>query len=861
MISIINNNTTYNYSHYASRPKWLIWMNSRQVNKQDQHEKKRPLFRQRLSLFQAGELLCWSSDLSFLNLRAYFSNLLKALHICRFAARNNKKILFVNGGYCIDGSTALLNQWLNESYLRQVTPRTLSNIFKTSSKKRSIRIPAFGHYQGGATSAQDLTENKNASVDNNQNLSASSAIKANTTRNCFIHNSCEGKSKGSCEGKSKGSCEGKSKGSCEGKSKGSCEGKSKGKKFQNFLNFGATSSKSEALFQGSQKSSWPYAARLAIFKPKKKKLPLEYFKVYASYADLQGLATGLGRTKKQARQSTLNQPAQVTKTLLPEFLLPSEVGGYSRPTKKKTSLVLAQSVEPSSTEYNSGRDLKPFWGIKKTHANSVIKINVTEARLISQQSAQGILAPRGGFFTNPKTSFLAMQNALNIRLFSRQDQLSLEKTSKVGRAILEPFSSAVCSSVVEPEEDRTFELQGKSGKQHPLVELTTSSRIKEDLLHNKILVTGPLAFARAKANTVDTAGLNKWAQRGYNQHYLGFSLNTTSIKQYEQSRAKTAHKQYGFFGNPLAWQFGYQNLKSLYYTSNRNNVTSQSPVIPIGLLRPLAGKNAIRLSKSKVSFYSPIKQVLGSERSILPRNVQAKYKVENTAAYKKNDLKHPSASETLKASKRIKKTPWPFRNYQEKSGTFATKQNDQNSAEKYLHRAITKRLRHAPCAAKVAANLCRQLGSFAGFKKGLGGKESSSPVRLFVSQTKESKGAVIRGFLFEPNLRYRSHYNAVITLNQYKQYGMLTKTAFLGNRLADVIVFLNPEKNQNLVNQANSLKIPTIGVISGDLSIKQKKRQSSRNYSLIDSVYYPIIGNPASPFFIRTFIGLFARML
>lgn len=106
---------------------------------------------------------------------------------------------------------------------------------------------------------------------------------------------------------------------------------------------------------------------------------------------------------------------------------------------------------------------------------------------------------------------------------------------------------------------------------------------------------------------------------------------------------------------------------------------------------------------------------------------------------------------------------------------------------------------------------------------------------------------------------FRRYYKTIITLNQLKQYEMFAKTPFVNNQLADIIFFISPEKNQNLVDQANSLKIPTIGIVSG--SGCSKTRQNCNNFRFKDSVYYPILGNPYSDFFTRAVIGLFIKIL
>ena len=109
-------------------------------------------------------------------------------------------------------------------------------------------------------------------------------------------------------------------------------------------------------------------------------------------------------------------------------------------------------------------------------------------------------------------------------------------------------------------------------------------------------------------------------------------------------------------------------------------------------------------------------------------------------------------------------------------------------------------------------------------------------------------------------LSFYRYYNTIIALNHLNQYRMFAKTPFINNRLADIIFFINPEKNQRLVNQANGLKIPTVGIISGNMASAQG-HQGYNNFRLKESVYYPILGNPTSSFFTRAIISLIVKCL
>lgn len=76
--------------------------------------------------FKARPLLCWHNDLAYYNLRLYFLNTLRALHVCWSAVRNNKKIGFVgvSGDLLNQASCACLTSWFKtQSLTRDSLPR------------------------------------------------------------------------------------------------------------------------------------------------------------------------------------------------------------------------------------------------------------------------------------------------------------------------------------------------------------------------------------------------------------------------------------------------------------------------------------------------------------------------------------------------------------------------------------------------------------------------------------------------------------------------------------------------------------------------------------------------------------------
>ena len=154
MLYTINNNTAYEYSKFIHRPKWWLHLEMpikhKQLNpnfvmplKGTQELSKdymfgtnlKPFWNNTQNFFQTCELLCKRHDLQFLNLRAYFSNVLKALHLCWCAARNNKKIVFINhqGSISSNFKLNLVKRCLIAQHQRQTVPQTLEQFVNIQS--------------------------------------------------------------------------------------------------------------------------------------------------------------------------------------------------------------------------------------------------------------------------------------------------------------------------------------------------------------------------------------------------------------------------------------------------------------------------------------------------------------------------------------------------------------------------------------------------------------------------------------------------------------------------------------------------------------------------------------------------------
>jgi hypothetical protein len=108
---------------------------------------------------------------------------------------------------------------------------------------------------------------------------------------------------------------------------------------------------------------------------------------------------------------------------------------------------------------------------------------------------------------------------------------------------------------------------------------------------------------------------------------------------------------------------------------------------------------------------------------------------------------------------------------------------------------------------------------------------------------------------------YKAYYHRLLTSSKKEYDKMFSKTPYVGNALADLIFFINPEKDKNLTNQARNLQIPTMGIVSGTSVKRLGKKHNVKTYGLEDCVSYPILGNPASRSFIRIILNLIIKLL
>ena len=109
---------------------------------------------------------------------------------------------------------------------------------------------------------------------------------------------------------------------------------------------------------------------------------------------------------------------------------------------------------------------------------------------------------------------------------------------------------------------------------------------------------------------------------------------------------------------------------------------------------------------------------------------------------------------------------------------------------------------------------------------------------------------------FKPFRSY-DYYSMFIHAQAYNETKRFAYNPYL--RHADLVFFVNPDKNPGLAEQVKKLAIPSIGIVSGLKSTSYRKQPYQAN--LHDSVTYPIVGNPDNLIFVMMIVRVFATLI
>nr|YP_010003086.1 ribosomal protein S2 [Ulva sp. TM708]AZP40119.1 ribosomal protein S2 [Ulva sp. TM708] len=743
MIFIINNNTTHNYSTYSTGPS-RIYSASLNVKCPIQtminhyaatfqnNQNNKPY------LFQTKQLLCWGPDIAFFNLRNTFSNIFKALQICWSAARNNKKILFINGKDSIAADSILVNAWLMQQYKRHSMPRKLNNISNYGSKYTS-HSPASSKYSINTAYQNKALFNHLSTFLNSCCIKMQMPHIPNTKVQSFIKNS---------------------------NSLFNCI-LTKSKDFYahncSQLRHMQSNNSKYAHQQKTKQNELPKTRKLNIQKASK-----------IIHSDMLGLGKSLTQNENKLAVSNYDQ--------------------------------------------------------LKINTNNAIRLQVKEAHILTQQITGEITVPLVGFLTNTRTGFNTLQNQLNDEFFNQSKSVYLNNSL-----------NTLVKNVVH-------------------IRPKTKSLNRQSALHHNY---------EASINKLQSS----YSTSIYHQYYLPFSfyvrpvnLNNGGLLINQQSIQKQYIVRQNVFGKILAWRLKGQYPSSMFYSqykifdqrhkykskqltiANNNNVDAGVYALK---LTPAKSQVLFKNSKNFITLKQPVRLVQRTYKTSL--KFYSNFKPYNTHSENKSPIKFSPA-------------PAPAGIYPGpglKPG-LAFSKNTRNPNPKVLLKSLKDNSINNFYISRFYQNI-KNSSMYKNQHKNSLNSTKSSVTQLFRTNYVLKAYKAHTKQLIPKQLRYDekkfcNYYDTLINSNQLNQYQMFAKSPYVNNKLADIIFFINPEKNQNLVNQANCLKIPTIGVISG-MAYSELGRRSCNHYNLNNLVNYPILGNPSSHFFVYTLIGVFVKAL
>nr|WVH39672.1 ribosomal protein S2 [Ulva dactylifera] len=715
MIYIINNNTTHNYSRYSTGPRH-IYNASLKVKYPIQNRINSNIFdNSQPYLFQTKQLLCWGPDLAFLNLRNSFSNVFKALQICWSAARNNKKILFINGSDSIEADSTLVNTWLVQQCKRHSMPYKLNNISNIAAK-----------YTNHLTVSS-------ASIEHNKAL--------------FNH-----------------------------------------------LNAFLNSLKIKTSYAYKKKIQSCIQNSNTLFNSNLRPLPEQRYKSkdFYAYVDVE---------KQTNQRPVFTDSFRFGRNKIKQYELTNKIPKLEIQKASKIqnhNATIAKTVSSNEKQFVVNNQLQ----IKMKKA---IQLQVKEAQTLTQQIGGEITAPLVGFLTNTKTGFNTLQNQLNEEFFNHCRSVYFNNTSK------NLFKS--------------------------IFDISATTRTKTELQD--------VIKSHLKGGV-------------YSQNYLPFSFYIRPINQFnlftsEQCKAKQSIVRQNIFGKILAWRLKGQYPSSIFYSQfkifdQRNKYKSKS--------KQLTMLNQSNMQAFKVMSFTKLAL---TKPQILFKNTKNFITFKSPVIYKAS-LRFYSNSKSYKVTSKENKSVvasairgiyFKLKKNKHNSSVLVTK-GYSNSIDHFYINRFYQSVKDGRTYSNQNKDSITNRSSIAGLLRNHFTLKSHKRPGI-------SNKVIPRLFRYHEK-KFHNYYDKFIGLNQFNQYEMFAKSPFINNKMADIMFFINPEKNQNLVNQANCLKIPTIGVISG-MTTSRLGRPSCNHYSLNNLVNYPIVGNPSSSFFIYSLLGVFIKTL
>lgn len=756
MIYIINNNTAYSYSKFICRPKWLINLNLRQslfqtdsplTNFLDiltqtnefnfKYDKDKPNVRPN-NTFQSTELLCWRSDLQFLNLRAYFSNMLKALHLCWFAARNNKRIVFIDQDISMNHfRSQLVYQSLFKQYKRQSIPRQLGSfLIKARNSDVTLQI------------------NQNTNLEQSIHSKQQSIVKMDSNIKFF-------------------------------KNQQTNDYKNRLISFNELFGLLHFSTSTNTKYSDIQPTN-------ILQKQKTQLKPMLYFAAFAKNTKENDFITkqtnknkkGMITLTKSLNEKKSKIDSKQTKSILQNTknTINSTVVNEGANTPFCSSKKNSSDIENSHNDDTKNLYFKSLDFLNK-NPKYQIKLRAKAAQLASRQSGFFVNASGSSFLSNSKNAFKHLNNLLHLDHFIQHplnpiNNCAMSKHQIVSHALMTMKLNKIFAT-----------LKNKN------VNMFNKLENKHTAYHNP----GLSIKANKQTNT----------EQALKQKQLG-ALNKNTRKSNKRSVSMAQH--------PEQIQ---PEIKEL----TTNQARSNSKSLAINLKQCNKFDHLLRLRTKPLKLHTALFDGTNIKNSSLPFFSGAGFS-------SISDL----VQHLLKSNRGTKRNIHFLENFQNHIfSQFRGKQKDFktfNMHYKFLNRFYIAN------NSKIAPMFYKNKGKTGGmFKKILRPK---SPLNLMLTSNNLQK-----------------YYRRMVNTNNYKQSLSFVKNPWLAQ--ADIIFFIDPEKNLNTIEQAKRFNIPTIGIISG--SSAGFGRHGFRNYSFDDCVNYPILGNPASIFFVRSILEIFIKTI
>jgi Ribosomal protein S2 len=760
MIYIINNNTAYGYSKFICRPKWLINLNIRinlfqtdspltnfldiltQTNEFNLKYDKDKYNVRPNNTFQSAELLCWRSDLQFLNLRAYFSNMLKALHLCWLAARNNKRIVFIDHDITMNHlRSQLVYQSLFKQHKRQIIPRQLESfLIKARNNDATLGI-------NQNTNLEQLMHSKQQSI-----VKIDSDIKLFKNQQTNSH----------------------------------CSG--------NFISFNELFGLLH--FSTSTNTKYSDIKPTDIIQKQKTQfnLPMLYFAAFAKNIKKNDFITKQTNENKKriiTLTKNLNEKKSKIDPKQTKSIFQNAKNTINSTVVNETAKPFCDSKNNSIDTENSHNDknknvyFKSFDFLNK-NPKYQIKLRAKAAQLASRQSGFFVNASGSSFLSNSKNAFKNQNNLLHLDHFI-QNPLNPINNCEI-------FKHQIVSHALMTLKLNTFATL-KNKNVHKFNKLEN----KHTAYHNPELIS-------TKANKqTDT-------EQVLNQKQLG-ALNKKKNKRRKTSKRRT-------ISLVQALEQAQSKIKEIT-TQARSN--SKSSAINQKRNKPA---HLLRLRTKPLKLHSALFDGTNIKNSALP--------FFNGAGFASiSDL----VQHLLKPNRGTKRNIHFLENFQNHVfSQFQAKQRDFktfNMHYKFLNRFYIAN------TSNIASMFYKKKGKTGGtLTKIL--RHSKTPFNLMLKSNNLQK-----------------YYRRNVNTNNYKQSLGFVKNPWLTQ--ADIIFFVDPEKNLNTIEQAKRFNIPTIGIISG--SSVGFGRHCFKNYSFDDCVNYPILGNSASIFFVRSILEIFIKTI